>query len=494
MIVPPTPTSKFGGMSPEQIAEIRRLCLSRLDFFAVAVLGLMVTPFHASMIDHWLTVRHGMLLAPRGSGKSKILDKAWLIWRILNNPELRICIASKTGDQCKSFLTDIKQEFESNADLRMIFGDWVGDTWNEDQITVSKRTKILKEPTIVTKAIGSGIPGYHFDIILADDICDLANTATEHQRKVTYDWFFITLKPTLEPDTGEFKVLGTRYNADDLYGALGGYKDIESAVVDQFGEKTKERRWNNKQFGPNTKVIPAITINDEGEEVSFWESKFSLAFLREEREANLLAFNLAYQNDATVIEGGIIFLEDLTEVVWRLESELPPRDEMAIYQGIDPAIGQKQSNDFFAHCTIGVCGRHIYILELILIRLKYEDQVNFCIQKRHQWGPDLVGIEVVAYQQALSQSLQERDIWFPVHEIRPNRDKTFRAKVFSQFTSPRYVHFHVSMHHGMEVLAGMPNVKHDDAFDAIDHAVTAAKQQILGANVIAIMPHNFRRR
>lgn len=478
-----------------ELDEIRRLCKLRLDFFTVALLDLQVTEFHAEMINHWLAVRHGMLLAPRGSGKSKVLDKAWLMWRIINNPELRICLASKTGPQCKSFLTDIKQEFENNENLKILFGDWVGNTWNEDEITVSRRTKILKEPTITTKAIGSGIPGYHFDIILADDLCDLENTATEHQRQKTLDWFRVVLSPTLEPDTGELKILGTRYHPDDLYGTLGGYKDVDTKDVDSTGTPIKKRVYNNNKFGPHTKIIPAVTYDDAGNRISFWPSKFPMEFLDEEKESSgLLAFNLAYQNDATITEGGIIHLEDLEAAVYRHDGELPPREEMRIYQGVDPAIGQKQKNDFFAHVTIGVHGRFIYVLEIHLVRMPFDDQVQFCIDQRRRWNPIKVGIEVIAYQQALAQSIQEKDNWFPVHEIRPNKDKMFRAKVFSQFTQRRELKLHVSMTDTMETLSGMPHVKFDDVFDGIDHAVTAAKSDGFSQNVIAIWPTNLRRR
>lgn len=480
---------------PSRIDLVRNTALKRFDFFCVAVCKYVVTPFHARMIAHWMTTNHGMVLAPRGSGKSLILDVAYCLWRIINNPDIRICISSKSGPQAKSFLQLIKQHIENNQDFITLFGDLKGDTWNEDEILIKTRTKILKEPTIITKSVGSGIPGFHFDLIIADDLCDLENTATELQRQKMRDWFYIVLEPTLEP-SGELRVIGTRYNAADIYGDFAGSEETPTGEDDPTtGRALTEKRWKDDRFGPNTLVIPAITMDENCNEVSFWPEYFSIAYLKSKRQKNLYYFNLAYQNDATIKEGGIIFIEDLEPYVWQNKAELPQRELLVVIQGCDPAIGQKQTNDFFSHATIGVFeGHDIFVLEWIETRIPYGSQVDWLIDKWKEWDAQLVGLESIAYQRALAISIKEKTPWFPIYETRPRVDKTMRAKAFSQYTQNHQIHLHTSMYSGMTQLAGMPNVKHDDMFDSLDIAVEAAKHLVLTDSIVVRLPTNFRRR
>lgn len=459
------------------------MCLLRFDVFCTHVLGYQVMPFHADMIRHIIQTDHSMVLAPRGSGKSTIGDVAYCVWRILKNPNLRIAIASKSGPQAKGFLGEIKQHFESNTDFIKLFGDWVGTTWNEDEIVVSRRNRILKEPTITALGSGAGIPGRHFDLIIADDLVDLENSATEHQRDKTKAWFFSVLMPTLEPDTGELRVIGTRYHAADLYGHLAK-KDRTTGV------------YTNSRLGPNTLTIGAIQLDPvTGEEISFWPEKFALATLLEMRKDwGMAIFSLQMQCDATITEGQIMKIEDIEPYVWSPDNMHPPQEELSIFIGVDPAISEKQAADFFALCVIGVHeSRHIYVLEMVKCKIGFKAQVDLIVQKYRQWLPEKIGIETVAYQKALALEVKAYP-WIPVLEVPTRKDKTTRARVFSAFVERHELHCHYQMIDLINTLVGMPDVEHDDDFDALDFAVEAAKVALLNSSIIATMPNNFRRR
>lgn len=498
-------------LDPANIALIKQTALKRFDFFCAAICGYIVADFHAKMILHWVSNKHAMVLAPRGGGKSLICDVAWCLWRMVNNPNIRMCIVSKSGPQAKSFMSLIKGHIENNANFLAVFGDIRGETWNEDEILINTRTKILKEPTIVAKSVGAGMPGFHFDEIICDDLCDLENTATELQRQKMLDWFYVVLEPTLEP-TGSLRVIGTRYNAADIYGHFAGREHIPTGIIDEeTGREEMQEKFTEPRFGATTLVCPAITevplLNAEGvqlvdadgkpmfKEVSFWESYFPLTYLQEKRSKNLFYFNLAYQNDASIREGGIILLTDLEPYVWQNKAQLPRRELLTIIQGCDPAIGQKQTNDFFSHCTIGVFeGREIFVLEWIETRVPFTQQVDYLIDKWRFWEAELVGLETIQYQKALALAIKEKTPWFPVHETKPRIDKTMRAKILSNYTAAHQIRLHTSMYKGMTQLAGMPNVKNDDMFDSLDIAVEAAKHLVLTDSVIGRLATNLRRR
>lgn len=482
---------------------IRQMCIERFDFFCAFVLKYEVHDFHIKMMEHRLIRRRSLVLAGRGFGKSTILDVAWLLWKLVQMPNVRVCIASKTGDQAKAFLGEIKAHMERNDDFIAIFGNMRGNLWNENEITIATRTKIKKEPTITAVGAGAGIPGRHFDIIIGDDIVDEANSATPHQRDALRKWFYLTLSPTLEPDEdAEFHIIGTRWNPDDLYGKLAK-KDK------QTGEYADE------DFGPNVCVIPAIYVvqDEEGKSVekSQWEVKFPVKTLQKiRRNMGIELFNLGYQNKAEITEGGIIKLENLEPYMWKgISTEMgtcygglgglrPPDEELIIFQGVDPAISLKQTADFFVHVTIGVSilDNHIYVLEVIKGRFTLQKQVEIIIGQNEKWNPRKIGIESIAYQQALVQAVLGEVNYLPVLEVRPRKDKTQRATVFSAFTERHEIHLHIGDIEMLECLVMMPSPEdgHDDLFDGIDIATEAAKTSVLAGTVVARVPNRHRRR
>ena len=89
-----------------------------------------------------------LVLLPRGTFKTCIATISFPVQLILNNPNIRIAIDNEVYANSQSYLKEIKQHFESNKELRGVYGDYVAKKgWLEEQITVSKRTAILKEPT-----------------------------------------------------------------------------------------------------------------------------------------------------------------------------------------------------------------------------------------------------------------------------------------------------------------------------------------------------------
>ena len=91
-------------------------------FFAEHVLGYTVKPFHASLIDFQGAAGNRCLqLAPRGFGKSTLLTVARAVFEIIQDPNIRILIASKTEGFAETILREVKHHFEVNDRLRELF-------------------------------------------------------------------------------------------------------------------------------------------------------------------------------------------------------------------------------------------------------------------------------------------------------------------------------------------------------------------------------------
>lgn len=429
-------------------------------------------PLHASIIHNVSDNQASMDLAPRGHGKSTIGDVDFCITKVLRNPDIRIMIGSKTQTQASAFLKEIRTHFEQNVNLIRIFGDWKksrDNVWNDKEFTVNRRTVIKKEATVSALGASGAVVSKHFDIIIGDDLVGFENARTEAQRKVLKEWFYSSLYPTLEPD-GEIHILGTRYSPMDLY---------EDLI------KSKNYKVNVQQ---------AITIKD-GQEVSLWESKFSLEKLRSIREeAGLIIFNMQYQNNTELAKGKIFkykYFKHFEEYeidyalnrvrVKVLDAQgVPFWIPVRIYMGADLAISEDETsnNDYFVLTVIGVDkNKNVYVLDYLKERLTFNAQLNAILDYGKNKFPmvERIGVETVQYQKSLAQEIRRLSL-LPVVNIQTSKDKVTRAMRRSALFENGKVWFRIGMDDLEECLLLFPEVDHDDLFDGLDFALTVADQ------------------
>jgi predicted phage terminase large subunit-like protein len=207
-------------------AAKRTFCQHDLFFLLVYVL-------HRQDIDRdWLfdrcrEVQHdpnGYLdLWARDHYKSSIITYGLTIQDILNNPEITVGIFSFIRPIAKSFMRQIKTDFESNEELKELFPDifWSNPRkeapkWSEDDGIVCKRKSNPKEATIEAWGLVDGMPtGRHYKLRVYDDIItEKSVTTPEMINKVTTAW---ELSQNLGQEGGEQRIIGTRYHFADTY-------------------------------------------------------------------------------------------------------------------------------------------------------------------------------------------------------------------------------------------------------------------------------------
>lgn len=161
------------------------------------------------------SVRRKLICVPRGCLKSSLACVAYPIWLLINEPNLRILIDSELYTNSKTFLREIKSHLESPL-LRILFGEWKAEPWNESEIIIKQRTVFKKEASITIAGIGTTKVGQHFTHIIADDMNSKDNTNNkENATKVVDHYRYNT--SILEPD-GTYVIIGTRYSELDLIG------------------------------------------------------------------------------------------------------------------------------------------------------------------------------------------------------------------------------------------------------------------------------------
>lgn len=427
----------------------------RIDILAREVLGYEVTRFHLSLMVFMAQHRESLQLAFRGGGKSTVLTVCGAILDMLQDPDVRVCIASKTEGHAAGVLSEIKAHLEANEKFRRVFGDLVtGATkWNETEVTIGTRVRPRKEPTIFAVGIEGQVVGKHFDRVYCDDLVDEKNTRTSLMRERTKTWYYVQLHPTMEPHC-HLHVIGTRYHYDDLYGHLEA-----------------------NEMKTHTQVVPALDAHGR----SPWPEKFPPSFFQDKRnKLGLIMFSSQFLCNTEAMKGEIFQYD------WMQWADEMPEEVMG-FAGVDLAIGQKEINDLFAEVGIGVTRTGD-----IYIGYSFAKHLRFSAQTRHirdRWRDGMggmfaggeedntrlveVGIETVAYQDAQAQTLEEEEPGLRFVRVNTRVDKVTRAmKLATRFEQGRV--WFVGPHHALvESLVLFPNGL-DDLFDALDIAVTTA--------------------
>ena len=228
-------TPAASSLSPEQRAALRLKCQQDLYFLCREVLGYrdMVPHVHQAICDTYIKKdpskgifeqseqKTSMVLAPRGVFKTCI-DIGDIVQWVLCFPNIRILILTGRQDLAWRMVREVKQHFQTNAQLRELFPEFCpprDSKWGtDDEFTSPARTMVRREPTVSSSTIASVNAGSHFEVIKPDDVVNEVNTTTPDQcMKVTeaYD----SLRYLLEPG-GYIEINGTRYKAYDLYGKL----------------------------------------------------------------------------------------------------------------------------------------------------------------------------------------------------------------------------------------------------------------------------------
>jgi hypothetical protein len=155
--------------------------------------------------------------------KSTIITYAGVIQEVLRDPELTVGIFSHTAPIAKSFLAQIKREFESNQKLLALFPDvlWLNPwkdalVWSLDSGITVKRRSNPKESTVEAHGLVDGQPvSKHFSLLVYDDVVVPGSVATPDQiAKTTKAW---ELSDNLGVEGGRKWHTGTRYSFADTY-------------------------------------------------------------------------------------------------------------------------------------------------------------------------------------------------------------------------------------------------------------------------------------
>ena len=186
---------------------------------------------HQTEIEECLADPKGRLVLILGhpeSGKSTLCSLWYPVYKMCQNPDIRIALVTKSGEKAQDLLNRIKRYLidpnlykDCKRNLIEDFNGFKsqrsdGFSWSKDQITIRQRESGERDPTIQALSVGKQIYGSRLDLLILDDSLTLENQQTDIRRRRIDEWF--TQEARSRAQRGQTVVNGTRIHPLDNYG------------------------------------------------------------------------------------------------------------------------------------------------------------------------------------------------------------------------------------------------------------------------------------
>jgi len=416
--------------------------------FMEEVLGLTVKDFHAEWLDAMQQNDHLCLLAPRGHGKSTIVE-GFVVWNILLNPKIRILIVSMNQNKSEDMMNFIKSCLELEQ-VTEIWGEQKSPTWSRNKIRVKNPKGGIqhKEPTLQVLGVTSSQISSHYDMIILDDVQDRQNVATANRRKQIRDWYNTELLEMLEPG-GKILNIATRWHEDDLHNYLSQksmYKTLRYQAVDY---EKKTALWPER-----------FTYND-------------LILLRDEHIGKT-AFAMQYQNEIVQTEDSPIDMEwvENAQARWN-PRHIPPGCER--YIGVDLASKSEDGDYFVATVVAKDENKNYWVVESIRAHKSMSQQLDIILSLAEKYVPNKIGIESNATQRIITDEwIDQTDL--PILQIKSSwvNDKWSRVQRLAVLLETNRITINPSLDFLIDELIRFPRGAHEDALDSLAFAIQAS--------------------
>ena len=188
---------------------------------------------HQTEIEEALSDPQGRLVLVLGhpeSGKSTLSSLWYPVYKMCQNPDIRIALVTKSGEKAQDLLNRIKR-YLTDPHLykdceRNLIEDFNGFKsqksdgfgWSKDQITIRQRESGERDPTVQALSVGKQIYGSRLDLLILDDALTLENQQTDIRRRRIDEWF--TQEARSRAQRGQTVVNGTRIHPLDNYGQM----------------------------------------------------------------------------------------------------------------------------------------------------------------------------------------------------------------------------------------------------------------------------------
>jgi predicted phage terminase large subunit-like protein len=425
--------------------------------------------------EHLEAVRTGALdrliwTMPPQEGKSQRISRAFPLWLLIHNPELRIGIVSYEADIARRWGRAIRNDIRAHPELGLAVREdtSAAHEWQLDD---------GHDGGVVTTGIGGALTGRPIDILIIDDpVKGRAEADSETYRQAAWDWWLESGSTRLGP-LSSVVLLMTRWHESDLAGRLLDPEYNESAAD-----------WTLINIPALADHRPEAGETDPlGREPGQWlasaRRRTKAMWERIRRQAGTRAFLALYQGKPAPDSGSVWKREwwrRYSAPIWSQHPERPDAywidecDEVLI--SADMAFKDTKGSDYVA---IGVWARRgamIYLVDQIVKRLSFTETLAAFQGVCRRW-PQATGklVEDKANGTAVIDSLKKK---IPgIIAINPTESKYARAQAVAPIVEAGNVHLPdgrialFDVDRFIAEAASFPQASHDDQVDQTSQAL-----------------------
>ena len=343
-----------------------------------------------------------LYLLSRGHLKTSVITVADSMRRAVRNPEERILFGNEIWDNSVAFVDQIKQYFDSNAMVRLLWPHVIpdktagpGSKWSGTGLTLVRKGS-YREPTFFPIGVGGAITSKHFTLINLDDLIGLDAFESPAAMRKAIGWNNNVEPLVVNSDTTIIRWIGTRWLGGDLY----------EDIIDGYG--TDLYMFHR---GPR---MPDGTL--------YFPEMISEEFLLRMQRKDPARYAAQYLNDPT--SGYVADFE-----YERIKSfYIDPQDRVRFYhQGeehqlevmseldrvlvVDPNSGKASAPD---EAAISVTGQgpspdaYVFSLESYAGRPNPDELIAKTLELYRKWRPRVVGVEEAGQQAVVIFNLKKK--------------------------------------------------------------------------------------
>lgn len=384
---------------------------------------------HEELIS-WMTrdgkKTHQLVLLPRDHQKSA-MAAYYAAWRITQNPSIRILYISSTSNLATKQLKFIKDILTSDT-YRYYWPDMVNleeskrEKWTNTEISVDhpkRKEDLIRDPTIFTAGLTTGIVGLHCDLAVLDDVVTGHNSEQEEGRdKVRTQVSYLS---SISGADGEQLTVGTRYHPKDLYNDM---LEIKFETFDEKGDiigseelyEVFERKVEDRGDGTGNFIWP----RQQSENGKWFGFNTDILSRKRAQYSDIHKFRAQYYNSPNLSGTGSIkpemfqyynrsFIKQVG-LNWYYNN-----NRLNVSAAVDFAYSTRKTADFTSIVVVGIdINNNYYVLDIDRFKTSMISEYYEHILRLHtKWGFRKIRAEITAAQSVIVRDLKD-------NYIRPN--------------------------------------------------------------------------
>jgi len=398
----------------------------------------------------------------RGSSKTTMVC-AFILQCALTGRFKFMVLINDTTDQVELNFYSIKTELEHNPMIKKMFPNVrLGQTWSKKTmlIEIRKPDGTFEVVRIVGRSRGQNIRGvkhkeHRPDLILVDDPENLQQVKTKENRDKTEAWFNGEVIPAAQENNSKVIVIGNFLHNDGFMARLSK-NPLFKVIRIPFYNENGEVNWKGKYPTQESVDRQRKKVGETA-----WAREYLLKIVAEDDQ-------VIKETDIQKYPNEILTKHDVN-------GELPIKITDCA-EGMDLAIGEKQTNDFTA--IVGgyrvIWNKQSKILVLpnpIKKRMNFDVTITTAVNLKNTlpYGAKFF-VEDIGYQRVAIQTLKRRGVAaFP---IRPITDKKARLQSVAPFVKDGTVMFpETGCEDLIQSIINFGIEEHDDDVDAFVYLI-----------------------